>query len=394
MHRIVILGAGYAGTFSAGFLARQLHAEDFEITVVNAEPDFVERLRLHQLAAGQDLRRVPLAKIFAGTGIRLREARVTAVDVEDRTVTITDGSATDRLGYDTLLYSLGSTVAAHDIPGVAEHTYHVAARPAALRLRAKLNALNGNGKIVVVGGNLTAIEAATEIAEAHPGLRVDLITSGEVGGWLGAKARGHLLAAFERFGITIHEGATVEHVEGTGVFVADGTFHPADATVWAAGFAVHPIAAASGLAVEPSGQITVDREMRSISHPDVYVAGDSVFTLAESGLPLPMSCASAGFTAMQATAAIIGDLTGREVGRTSLGYFGNHISLGRRDAIFQAVDGAARAKSWVLRGRPAARFKSTILDLSVWSLSHPTFGKPRRHYRAAVGVRAHDVIAG
>ena len=47
-HRIVILGAGYAGAFSAGYLARQLHGDDFEITVVNAEPDFVERLRLHQ----------------------------------------------------------------------------------------------------------------------------------------------------------------------------------------------------------------------------------------------------------------------------------------------------------------------------------------------------------
>src|SRR3954469_23319832 len=117
-HRIVVLGAGYAGASAAGYLARHLHPDDFEITVVNAEPDFVERLRLHQLAAGQPLRHRPLSKgftgpgnrrrphqpaagqplrhrplskVFAGTGIRLRLARVTAVDAAHRTVTVADG---------------------------------------------------------------------------------------------------------------------------------------------------------------------------------------------------------------------------------------------------------------------------------------------------------------
>ncbi len=54
-HRIVVLGAGYAGAFAAGNLARRLSPADTEITVVNAAPEFVERMRLHQLAAGQDL---------------------------------------------------------------------------------------------------------------------------------------------------------------------------------------------------------------------------------------------------------------------------------------------------------------------------------------------------
>ncbi|TXS47744.1 oxidoreductase, partial [Streptomyces sp. t39] len=52
-HRIVVLGAGYAGAHVAGSLARRLSPGDVGITVVNAEPDFVQRLRLHQLAAGQ-----------------------------------------------------------------------------------------------------------------------------------------------------------------------------------------------------------------------------------------------------------------------------------------------------------------------------------------------------
>ncbi|MGY1946490.1 NAD(P)/FAD-dependent oxidoreductase [Nocardia asiatica] len=394
-HRIVVLGAGYAGAFSAGYLARQLHPDDFEITVVNAEADFVERLRLHQLAAGQELRHRPLTEVFAGTGIRLRVARVTGLDVEHRTVTVADGTGIDRLPYDTLLYTLGSTAADHGVAGVEEHAFHVATRPSALRLRARLDELGGDGEVLVVGGNLTAIETATELAESRPGLRVGLATSGELGGWLGAKARRHLWHAFERFGITVHEHSTIVRVEEAAAVAADGTVFVNDATVWAAGFAVHPIAAASGLAVEPNGQITVDRQMRSVSHPDVYAAGDSVFALRENGQPLPMSCASAGPTSKRAIASIIGDWTGREISPASLTYVGNHISLGRKDAIFQLVDGDSRAKPGALRGRKAARVKSAILETAAWSLSHPTFGKPSRKYRAAATVeRTPHLVAG
>ncbi|PKV82371.1 NAD(P)/FAD-dependent oxidoreductase [Nocardia fluminea] len=391
-HRIVVLGAGYAGAFSAGVLARRLHSDDFEITVVNAEPDFAERLRNHQLAAGRQLRRRPLTEVFAGTGIQLRVAQVTGVDVEHRTVTITDGADIDSLAYDTLLYALGSTADVHSVAGVAEHAFHVASRPAALRLRARLAELGANGQVLVVGGNLTAIEAATEIAEAHPDLRVGLVTRGELGGWLSSTARRHLFEAFDRFAITVHEHTTIARVDAAGAVAADGTAFAADATVWAAGFAVPAIAATSGLAVRPDGRITVDRQMRSVSHPDVYVAGDSAFVIGDNGLPLPMSCASAGFTSMQATATIIGDRTGRKVSTTSLSYVGNHISLGRKDAIFQVVDDDARSKSWALRGRAAARLKAAILGVNPWSLRHPTFGMPSRRYRASTD-RPHAVVA-
>ncbi|MFI6775384.1 NAD(P)/FAD-dependent oxidoreductase [Nocardia sp. NPDC050412] len=393
-HRIVVLGAGYAGAFCAGYLARQLHCDDFDITVVNAEPDFVERLRLHQLAAGRDLRHRPLAEVFAGTGIRLRLARVTNVDVEHRTVTVADGEGIDRLEYDTLLYALGSTAADHGVAGVDEHAFPVAARPSALRLRARLDELGEDGNVLVVGGNLTAIEAATEIAESRPGLRVSLATSGELGGWLGTKARRHLLRAFDRFGITVHEHTTIERVEEAAALAVDGTAFASDATVWAAGFAIHPIAAASGLAVAPNGQITVDRQMRSVSHPDVYVAGDSAFVIGDNGRPLPMSCASAGYTGMQATAAIVGDRTGRKIKATALTYFGNHISLGREDGIFQLVDGGGRSKSGALCGRSAAHVKAAIVAASGWAISHPTFGRPTHKYRlATTRQQSADVVA-
>ena len=274
-----------------------------------------------------------------------------------------DADGGGELGYDTLLYALGSHVADHGVPGVAEHAFDVAGRPSALRLRERLDSL-GDGAaagVLVVGDGLTGIETATEIAESRPGLSVTLVARGELGARLSAGARRHLRQAFDRLGITVLEHTSVEAVEATRVLCADGTALASDATVWTAGFAVHPIAAASGLEVTENGQIVVDRTMRSVSHPNVYAAGDSAYAIGDNGRPLPMSCASAGYTGMQATAAIVGRLTGRKIANTKLVYLGNHISLGRRDAILQMVDGEAQAKPKYLGGRTAARIKAGIL---------------------------------
>jgi NADH dehydrogenase len=388
-HRIVVLGAGYAGAYAAGNLARRLSPADTEITVVNAEPDFVERLRLHQFAAGHEIETRKLADVFAGTGIRLRLARVTAVDPERQVVVVADGE----LGYDTLFYALGSHVADSGVPGVAEHAFDVTGRPSALRLRERLDSLGRRGEggsVLVVGDGLTGIETATEIAEARPGLSVTLVARGELGARLSAGARGHLRQACDRLGITVLEHTSVEAVEATRVLCADGTALASDATVWTAGFAVDSIAAAGGLKVTENGQIIVDRTMRSVSHPNVYAAGDSAYAIGDNGRPLPMSCASAGFTSMQAIAAIAARLTGREIPHTKLVYPGNHISLGRRDGILQAVDDEGVAKPKYVGGRKAARIKAGILKVSLWANSHPTFGLPKRKRRLAA---APDVSA-
>ncbi|MCD0443274.1 FAD-dependent oxidoreductase [Glycomyces sp. A-F 0318] len=392
-HRVLVLGAGYAGAYTAGCLARRLAPADASITVVNAEPDFVERMRNHQVAAGQDLRRRPLAEMFAGTGVDLRIARVTALDPGARTVAVAGDGGAGELGYDTLVYALGSAAADGGVPGVAEHAFHVTSRPAALRLRAHLDGLAPGSRVLVVGEGLTGIETATELAESRPHLAVAMAARGEPGAWLSDGARRHLRRAFERLGVEVRTGTAVERVE-PGRAVAAGGVIEAEAVVWAGGFAVHPVAAASGLEVTGTGQIAVDATMRSVSHPDVYAAGDSVHAIGANGRPLPMSCASAGFTSMQAVNAIVGRLTGRRVAATALLYYGNHISLGRRDAIFQFVDREANAKSWYLGGQTAARLKNAVLKGSAWSEAHPTFGMPKRRHRlAGAAERAGEALA-
>ncbi|AGS67043.1 NAD(P)/FAD-dependent oxidoreductase [Streptomyces collinus] len=390
-HRIVVLGAGYAGSYVAGTLARRLSPADTEITVVNAEPDFVQRLRLHQLAAGREIEAPQLADVFAGTGVRLRLARVTAVDPERQVVAVADAGGGGELGYDTLVYALGSHGAHHGVPGAAEHAFDVASRPSAMRLRERLDSLGRqaeSGRVLVVGDGLTGIETATEIAETRPGLSVALVARGELGAPLSVGARSHLRQACHRLGVTVLEHTVVEAVEATRVLCADGTALASDATVWTAGFAVSRIAAAGGLTVTENGRIVVDRTMRSLSHPNVYAVGDSAHAVGDNGRPLPMSCASAGYTGMQATAAIVGRLTGRKIPNTKLEYLGNHISLGRRDGILQMVDDEGQAKPKYVGGRKAARIKAAILKLSLWTTSHPTFGLPKRKHRLAAAPHA------
>lgn len=384
-HRIVVLGAGYAGAFAAGNLARRLSPADVEVTVVNAAPDFVERMRLHQLAAGQDLSFRPLAEVFAGTGVRLRRARVTALHPERRTVELDGG---DELGYDTLLYALGSAAADRGVPGVAEHAHDVTGLGRALRLRERLAGLGAGAAVLVVGEGPTGIETATELAEARPDLAVALAARAELGAALGPRARRHLRRAFDRLGVTVHEHTRITAVEPGLARTADGRALPAAATVWAAGFAVPSLAAAAGLRVDEDGRVLVDAAMRSLSHPEIHAIGDCAHATGANGRPLPMSCASAGATAAQATAAIVARLTGRQESPAAPKYYGNHLSLGRRDAVFQMVDAQARAKSWYLGGRAAARLKAGVLAGAGWGIAHPTFGVPHRRRRLAAAAAA------
>ncbi|MGW1804776.1 NAD(P)/FAD-dependent oxidoreductase [Streptomyces sp. NPDC002078] len=380
-HRIVVLGAGYTGVVAAGRLARRLRPEDVAVTLVNPEPDFVERVRLHQLAVGQSLKPRPLAGMFAGTGVELRLGRVTGVDVDRRTVAVTGADGPRELAYDTLVYALGSGWNDQGVPGTAEHAEQLASRPGALRLRERLAALDAGRRVVVVGGGLTGVEAATEIAEARPDLDVALVARAGLGDWLSPKGRGHLRKVFGKLGITVHEHAAVTAVEADRVTLADGTAVPAAVTVWTAGFAVHPIAAATTLEVTAEGQIVVDRTMRSVSHPDVYAIGDAAMAMGPGDKPLRMSCASGGFTAWQAADAVTARLTGGKLPKVPIRYFNQCISLGRREGLIQYVTADDRAVRAALTGRLAARYKELVCKGAAWSVANPMFGMPTRRRR-------------
>ncbi|MFE2086492.1 NAD(P)/FAD-dependent oxidoreductase [Streptomyces sp. NPDC059460] len=380
-HRIIVLGAGYTGAIAAGRLAKRLRREDVAITLVNAEPDFVERVRMHQLAVGQNLKPRPFSEMFAGTGVELRLAKVTRVDVGRKTVAVIDANGAEELAYDSLVYALGSGWNTQGVPGTAEHAHEITGRPGALRLRKRLAGLDAGQPVVVVGGGLTGLEAATEIAEARPDLDIALAARGGLGDWLAPKGRRHLRKVFDKLGITVHEHTAVTGVEADRVTTADGTSVPAAVTVWTTGFAVHPIAKATALEVTGTGQIVVDGTMRSVSHPDVYAIGDAAMAMGPGDKPLRMSCASGTPTAWQAADAIAARLTGGKLPNAPLRYFNQCISLGRREGVIQYVTADDRAVRAALTGRLAAVYKELVCKGAAWGVANPTLGMPTRRRR-------------
>jgi NADH dehydrogenase FAD-containing subunit len=334
---------------------------------------------MHQLATGQKLKARPLREMFAGTGVRLRLAKVTGVDPDRKTVTL---DSEEVLSYDTLVYALGSGWDSQGVPGSSEHAYEIASRPGALRLRERLAGLSQGQGVLIVGGGLTGIEAATEIAESRPDLGVALAAGGGLGDWLSPKGREHLGRVFGKLGISVHEHATVDGVHADRVTTADGRTIPADVTVWTTGFAVHPIAKATTLTVdERTGRIVVDGTMRSVSHPDVYAIGDAALAKGAGDQPLRMSCASGTPMAWQAADAIAARLTGGKLPHAPLRYFNQCISLGRKEGLIQYVTADDRAVPAVLTGRLAAVYKELVCKGAAWGVANPMLGVPVRRHR-------------
>ena len=180
-HRIVVAGAGYAGMMAATGLARRTRRYRSHITVVNPSTRFVERLRLHQIAAGQELPVHLIPNILAGTGVDFVRGRITAIDPVRRAVEV-DGRW---LGYDTLVYAVGSATTTSVVPGVAQHAYTLNGLDAAQAFAARLTSA---GRVAVCGGGLTGVEAAAEVAESRPHLSVTLLSQTPPGSMMRAQA--------------------------------------------------------------------------------------------------------------------------------------------------------------------------------------------------------------
>ena len=356
-HRIVVLGAGYAGLAAANRIAG--HTRHAQVTLVNARAQFVERVRLHQVAAGQQVREYPLRDCLRGTGIQLVIGRVRALDPDRRQVQLDSATEAATVAYDTLVYALGS---AADNRQVAEHAYPVADLDSARELGKRVPDLAAErGVLAVVGGGLTGIETATELAESYPQLRVRLVTAGQPGGWLSARGRAHLRRVFDRLGIEVWPGATVTKVGPGGVVLADGATIEAGLTVWATGFVAPTLARQAGLAVDGNGRILVDDTLRSRSHPEIYAVGDSAAAHRAGGQQLRMSCATGVPTGRCAAAAITARLAGREPSPLRFRYVIQCISLGRRDGLIQFVHSDDSPHKSVLTGRAAARCKELVV---------------------------------
>jgi NADH dehydrogenase len=359
--RVAVLGAGYAGVTAAKLIAKTTNAA---VTLVNDRDRFQERMRNHQLATGKQLRDIPLSDLVKRTGIRLVIDRATRIDPGARHVHL--ASDVDPVGYDTLVYALGSRADLDAVPGAAEHATAIATADHAQHLRDRLA---GAGTIVVVGGGLTGIETVTEVAETYPDRTVRLVTRGRPGAMLNERARQHLAKTFDRLGIEVLTDVTVAKVAADGLLLENGDHVDADAVVWTTGFTVPPLARQAGLAVDDHGRMLVDTTLRSLSHPDVYGIGDAAAARTEAGKEVRMGCGPSGIAAVIAALAIADRLAGRAPRPYRYHDQALHISLGQRDGIVQL---GMHEDGRVLTGRRAAWVKERVaLRGSVFGLRHP-----------------------
>ena len=369
-HELLVLGAGYAGLAAAGRAAHHARTRslDLRVTLVNAAPDFVERVRLHQIAAGQDVGTHPLTGPLDDTGIDLILGRVENLDPRARTVQVRTEQGPRELRYDTLVYALGSDAAPAPVPGVAEHTHDTASLTAARRLADHIRR-NPPRTLAVVGGGLTGVEVATEFAENHPDLRVELITRGRVGAGVGDRGRAHLHRVMGRLGVTVREHTGVTEVDAAGLSLDGGGRVDADVVVWNAGFGVCGPLATAGPTVDDGGRALVDADQRSVSHPEILVVGDAAHARAVDGRELRMSCAMGlpmGWSAADTVADSLGEKpsdsgAARTAHGPGFGYLFQCVSLGRRDGLIQFVRGDDTPTRFVLTGRLAARYKEFIV---------------------------------
>ncbi|MFG1790183.1 NAD(P)/FAD-dependent oxidoreductase [Nocardia sp. NPDC049149] len=355
-HRIVVLGAGYAGLAAARRLADK--ARGAEITVVDSRTHFVERVRLHQQAAGQRIPAWDLRELLAGKKIRFVRARATELDTDRKRVVLDTAAALD---YDTLVYTLGSSADLDGVPGVAEHAYSVSTPEDTARFTAVA------GTVVVVGNGATGIELAAELAETQPDSRVVLLGAAEPGAWLSTRAQAHIRRVLARLGVEIRSDAKVIEVTAAGVRLADGTTIESAATVWTAGFGVPDLAARAGLGVDATGRVLTDSSLRSTTHPDVYAAGDSAVVAGPGGRELRMACATALPTGKYAADVIAARLRGAEPRTLRFRYVVQCVSLGRRDGVIQALRADDSPASTVLTGRAAAWVKEGIVRGAAWA---------------------------
>lgn len=347
--KVVVVGGGYAGTVAANRLRLR---PDLDITLINPRPVFVERLRLHQFAAGTHDATLDYDSLL-GAGVRLVVDSVVRIDSATRTVELSAGAP---LPYDYLVYAVGSTAAMPaTIPGAAEFSYPIAELEHAQRLRNELSELGTHAPVVVVGGGLTGIETAAELVEQ--GRPVTLVAGGRLAPNFSAPARRSVSRWLNRSGVDVLEDARVSEVRRDGVVLADGRMLPSAITVWTAGFGVPELAARSGLRTDALGRLLTDETLTCVDDARIVAAGDAV---APSGRPLRMSCYAAQPLAAQAADTVLARIAGTVPAVLDVAFVACTVGLGAHAGALQFSRRDDTPVGFYLGGRVAGRIKERV----------------------------------
>ncbi len=358
MQQILILGAGYGGLLTALRLQPQIKQGNAQVTLVNAVDTFNERIRLHQLATGQTLKRYSIPRLLKGTGVKFMQDYVRHIDPNEQRITLDH----DVLDYDVLVVALGSRIDRSVISGIKQYAYTLE-RQSASDLNKKLQR---GGKLLIIGGGLTGIEAATEYAERR-GVDVQLVTSGKVSADVSSNGRDHILKTLQQMGVTVTEQVNVSSIYEHHADSSIGQLNY-DAVLWAGGFTASPLVAESNFTVNATGQMLVHDTLQSVDYDNVYGVGDCASVTLTSGEAQRMACAVAMPMGAHGADNISHYLNQTTQEPFQFAYMLQCISLGRRDALVQFVDADDTPKDRILTGRKAAWVKEFICRYTILSL--------------------------
>lgn len=363
--RIVIVGGGFGGFYTAHHLARARRgtARPPEVTLV-AESNHLVYTPFLPAAAGGSLEPrhvvVPLRPSLRHT--RVLRGRVDQHDRERREVSFeTETGSRVRLPYDQLVVAPGSVSRTLPIPGLADSAVGFKTLPEAIFLRnhvlrqLELAETESDPEVraamltfVFVGGGYAGVEALAELEDLsrdskalYPGLREQrlrwiLVEAAEgifpeVGTRLASYAMRQLVAR----GVELRLGTTLTDAAGGAVTLSDGDRIPCRTLVWTAGVRSHPVVMSLGLPVDERGRARVDATMAVDGMHDVWALGDAaaVPDPARPGLACPPTAQHVMRQGRLLADNLVAAIEGRPAEPFRYRTLGSFVDLGDKKAV-------------------------------------------------------------
>lgn len=300
--RIVILGGGYVGLYTALRLEKKLRAKEASVTVIDPQPHMTYLPFLPEAAAGSiEPRHVVVPLRRALRKCHVVTAAVNKVEQESKRVTVeTAKGQVEEIGYDILVVALGSITRLLPIPGLAEQGIGCKTIGEAIYLRNHVlsrmdlaaSTLDPEARrklltFTAVGGGFSGIETLAELEDmSRYATRYYENIEPEDLRWVLVEAAGRILPEvreslgvwtaeqLEARGIEVYLDTLVKSFENGHIELSDGTEFDSDTVVWTAGVKANPVLASSDLPTDQRGRLKATAALQAEGHGDVWTAGD------------------------------------------------------------------------------------------------------------------------
>ncbi|WP_106400416.1 NAD(P)/FAD-dependent oxidoreductase [Actinocorallia populi] len=377
--RILIVGGGYVGLYTALRLERKLRRRlgrgEVELTIVDPESYMTYQPFLPEAAAGNLEPRhvtIPLRRALKHT--RLIVGRVTSIDHAQHTARVEIVEGEDwPVRYDLLVVALGSVSRTLPVPGLAENGIGFKTIEEAIHLRNRVLGLLDRAAstrdpdecrrsltYVVVGGGFAGVEALAELADMTEDALRYLPELPAKPRWVLVEATGRILPEvgeemgrytvdeLRRQGIEVLLNTRLESAENCRIVLSDGQEFDAATLVWTAGVKPHPMLRDTDLPLDEKGRVKTEPTLTVEGHRDVFAAGDNaaVPDLTDPGAFCAPNAQHAVRQAKVLADNIVATLTGQQLKPYRHAYAGSVASLGLHR-------GVAQVYGVKLRGLPA-----------------------------------------